>query len=86
MGPFAAPTEKSIEELRRKGITHIIVPAQSKDRIAALPLSRPTSFRLEDRSGAFLIYRFVDACHCEQLPVNSRKNCCAAGVQPPLKP
>lgn len=82
MGPFSAPPDKALEELRRKGITHVIVPAQSKDRIAALPLARPGSFQLEDRSGPFLIYKFVDACHCEKLPVNSRRSCCAAGSRP----
>ena len=75
MGPFTAPVDRSIKELQRKGITHIIVVTKVKEGIAGLPAARPDLFRLEYRSNQYSIYRFLQACRCD-LPLNSGKSCC----------
>jgi hypothetical protein len=75
MGPFTAPVDRSIKELQRKGITHIIVVTKVKEGLAGLPTARPDLFRLEYRGNQYSIYRFLQACHCD-LPLNSGHSCC----------
>jgi hypothetical protein len=75
MGPFTAPVDRSIKELQRKGITHIIVVSKVKEGLAGLPAARPDLFRLEYRGNQYSIYRFLQACRCD-LPLNSGKSCC----------
>ena len=75
MGPFKVSPDSAILELRRKGITHVIIDAGG-DRMTYLPKQKPEDFRLEAQVGGYLVYRFLDACECSHQPVNARRNCC----------
>jgi hypothetical protein len=65
MSTFCAQPDVILDELRRHGITHVVLGAPVADRretdVRATVASRPSEFTPEFRNPTFTVYRFVPA-------------------------